>query len=120
MHSSSEARSVAAPRMRSWLALGLLIAVILGAGCLAFVAHVGRELEKARLAHQIRFGQEDLDRQLGELRLGHQKGIYLYDTIETDALLGRIEGLAAVEELGLELTDATDDGLAAVATLSNL
>ena len=69
---------------------------------------------------EIRRGQANLDRQLADLSAGRTKLLHLYDTKGTDALLRQIEARADVEELGLEMTDVTEAGVASVATLPRL
>jgi hypothetical protein len=79
-------------------------------------------IEANRESHRrvVQYGQEDLTRQMDLLKSGESRSIYLYDRRETDALLRQIEGKVEIEELVLHLTDASEAGLASVATLPRL
>jgi len=57
---------------------------------------------------------------LENLKAGRTDALHLYCTKGTDALVTEIGGMTGVNELALELTDVTDGGMAAVASLPNL
>ena len=67
-----------------------------------------------------RRSQVEMDSQLNRLKLGETKLIYLYDTQDTDDLLEKVRGMVEVEELDLDLTDVSDNGMRHVATLPKL
>jgi hypothetical protein len=85
-----------------------------------FFVHSFIEANRESHRRAVRYGQEDLTRQMDLLKSGESRSICLYDTRETDALLRQIEGVVKIEELAIELTDASEVGLASVAALPRL
>jgi hypothetical protein len=69
---------------------------------------------------QYRRCLQDMDKQIAAVRSGKTKAIYLYDCIETDRLLERLVDVPEVEEVRLDLTDVTDDGMKSLAALNRL
>ncbi len=70
---------------------------------------------------EIRRNQEkDIARQIAEIKAGRAKSIYLYCSEGTDDLLARLVDVPGIEEVRLDLTDVTDDGMKSLAKLKNL
>jgi hypothetical protein len=107
-------------RKLRWLALTATLFAAVAVTTIALLAHEFSEASREYHRQAVLRGQEDLDRQLGELKSGKGNSVHLYETRETDALLRQIQQRAEVEELTLEMTDVTDDGIASVVTLPRL
>jgi hypothetical protein len=65
-------------------------------------------------------GQRDLDKKIAAVRSGQTKSVYLYCSVATDRLLERLIDVPEVEEVVLDLTDVTDDGMKSLAAMTKL
>ena len=88
----------------------LLVVTLLGR-CLYHFSAAGQHA-----AYQI----SEFNQQVGKLQTGESHAIFLYDTSATNSLLHTIREMSAIEELNLDLTDASDAGMRDVGTLRNL
>jgi hypothetical protein len=82
-------------------------------------ASVSRQHHEAREA-DVRQSQKYLNEQLAEVRSGRTKSISLYCSVGTDRLLRQLVNVPGIEEVKLNLTDATDDGMKSLAALKKL
>lgn len=99
----------------AWSALfAVPLVFVVAAG--GWFAHQAREFRKA----VVRRSQQDFDQQFTQLKSGKTNKIYFYDTSDTERLIAQLDGAAEVEDLQLDLTDATDDCMHYVAELPNL
>ncbi len=64
--------------------------------------------------------QKDLDDQIANVRSGQTKSIYLYCSFGTDALLEQLANVPEIEEIKLDLTDVSDDGMNSLIHLKGL
>jgi hypothetical protein len=64
--------------------------------------------------------QEQFEQQIAEIRAGRTKCAYLYSSTGTNQLLGQLVDAPEVEEVTLDLTDVTDDGMKSLAELKKL
>jgi hypothetical protein len=102
----------------------LLIAlggILLFAFCVFYVVYVAIPLEFDRYHEaDVRRCQEELEKQIAEVRSGRTRSLYFYCSVGMDGLLERLINVPAIEEVSLHLTDVTDDGMKSLAAFKNL
>jgi hypothetical protein len=98
-----------------WVALALTVVIGGGAGTLFFL-----ELARRNSPTSEGASQEALDREVAEIRAGKSKTVCLSSSHGTDNLIRQLKGVPGVEELDLDLTDATDEAMDDVAKLPGL
>lgn len=79
--------------------------------------------DKRRHEADLRACQEDLKKQIEEVRSGQRKSLYFYCSVGMDGLLEQLIDVPGIEAVRLDLTDVTDEGmesLAAIKTLKSL
>ena len=98
-----------------WVAL--VLTVLIGGGAALLLV-----LEMARRGDPTseRSSQAALDQMLAEVRAGKTKTIRLSRSEGTDNLVRQLKGVRGIEELELDLTDVTDQGMDDVARLPDL
>ena len=94
----------------------LLIGIATGALVVAAVGGMLYRVDEHSRENRNRSFYDDF----GRVKAGQQKSLYVYDTQGADRLLKQLRGMPQIEEIALDLTDASDNGMQHIAELPNL
>jgi flagellar biosynthesis/type III secretory pathway M-ring protein FliF/YscJ len=98
------------------LATAAFVVFVVVAGVVAVVVPFPAEHD----AEIKRYQEEEIARQIAEVKAGRANFIYLYCSEGTDGLLEQLVNVPGIEDVRLDLTDVTDDGMKSLAKLKNL
>ena len=107
------------PRSTKNVAVGMLIAAVIGGFSYWLTVERQRRAEEFRTVTQARIDNW-ITEQKGLLTTGKQNHLYFYDTSSTDDLIAEFSGMSEIENLGFELADLSNEGFRHVAELPNL